>query len=533
MQRLGEILIQQRAVSAEQVQFALLVQRFKGDVLGGVLREYGFISWDTLLKAVSRQIGWPVLSDLFAVDHNMIRRLSIEQWREFCACPVVLDNGRHAIVCGRTYDLKAMDALQSMFKQEDVLWLLASTSQIYNVLKNTHGIEQGLFHHDLKADDLNEVLDALLSEAVYLGVTDIHLEASIDALEIRWRLDGVLHPVHAMDKRSAIKLVNIVVHRADVAISDFGHIHDAHFNFSYQGRDVDIRVSHLPSLYGSSVVLRILDKGKSVLGLRDLKFNEQSLALIEDDLRKPYGMTLVVGPTGCGKTTTLYAMLNQMKSIHRKIVTVEDPVELRMPLLTQMQVNTKKGIGFSQSVRAFLRHDPNVILIGEIRDAETAKEAVRAALTGHKVLATMHTYQPIEAILRLVDLGIPLIHLAHVLSMVTTQRLVRILCPHCKTTQELNQESLREYERKFCDSTAQVIFKAQGCERCFGGYKGRQVITQVMGLGQETFAMIAQGDFINLQNHYQQSPEPKMVDDLKRLLHEGVIDLDEAVRVIG
>jgi len=301
----------------------------------------------------------------------------------------------------------------------------------------------------------------------------------------------------------------------------------------YLNRDVDVRVSHIPCINGPSLVLRLLDKNKTAVGLSALGFIPQHLALIRSHLMKPEGIILIVGPTGCGKTTTLYGMLNDLKSISRKIITIEDPVEIESSLMTQVQISHKRQITFGHAVRAFLRHDPNMILIGEIRDQETAREALRAAMTGHKVFATVHANRPVDAILRLNDLGIPYSHLAGNLTMIITQRLLRRLCPFCTIHKSFLKDQLEPYERPYIEEDDQGISLAQGCDQCIHGFKGRIAAAEILAVNDEIETLIGEGDITGIRQYLKQGQYRTLFHDARQFIREGITSIEEAVRVLG
>ena len=282
-------------------------------------------------------------------------------------------------------------------------------------------------------------------------------------------------------------LVNVVFSRAEITVSEFYKFHDARFSHTYLNHTVDIRVSCIPSIFGPCLVLRLLDITKTLINLENLGFYNTHLETISRIAKKPHGIIIVAGPTGSGKTTTLYAILNKLKNISAKVITIEDPVEIKMPLINQVQINEKQDITFAHATRAFLRHDPNIILIGEIRDPDTAKEAIRASLTGHKVLSTLHTNTAIDSIYRLNDLGIDLSHIANSVLAVISQRLVRKLCPFCKRRVTIKKEALPESFREEFEKDIDDIrvYKARGCPHCQGGYKGRTVIAEILRVRRE------------------------------------------------
>jgi type IV pilus assembly protein PilB len=279
--------------------------------------------------------------------------------------------------------------------------------------------------------------------------------------------------------------------------------------------------------------LRLLDITKTLVNLENLGFYNTHLETINRITKKPHGVIIVAGPTGSGKTTTLYAILNKLKDLSTKVITIEDPVEIKMPLANQVQINEKQDITFAHATRAFLRHDPNIILIGEIRDPDTAKEAIRASLTGHKVLSTLHTNTAIDSIYRLNDLGVDLSHIANSVLAVISQRLVRKLCPFCKRRVSIKKEALPEsFRGEFeKDIDALRVYKARGCPYCHEGYKDRTVIAEILRFDEDVRDMVSRGRLDQLKAREKDGPSLKK--DVLRLIREGVTSFEEAERIVG
>jgi len=281
-------------------------------------------------------------------------------------------------------------------------------------------------------------------------------------------------------------------------------------------------------------VLRLLDKARTSIPLKNLGYSQHNWKLIKQAIKAPHGIILVTGPTGCGKSTTLYAMLNHIKTVEKKILTVEDPVEMNHSLMTQLQVNPHQALTFGKAIRAFLRQDPDIILVGEIRDNETATEAIRASITGHQIFSTLHTNDPVSAILRLKDLGIEAINIASCLNAVVSQRLVRKLCPHCKKGSTAFKSELDPIEAKYFTKDTQTVYAAVGCNKCNNGYWGRTVVAEVCLLDNKIKDLIGRDLIGEIQRLLLCDPDHQtMFDDMRSLLEDGVTSLEEAVRVLG
>ena len=533
--RLGHILLQQGLIDDQKLEFCLKVQKNNGgERIGKVLKHYNFINEDQIANALAKQIGWDVYSGDYQLDEAMFTLFGRQFMLERMVFPAGTRDGT-VFVLARTDDMATTDMIQARLNTK-ARFCIGSELRLRQALEKIVSREKNL-KEDVRVpveDDLVIWLEKHLDSAIAKGATDIHIEASEKAVEIRLRIDGILYFVDSLRLDHLPRLVNVVFHKSDVTISDFGHFHDARFIHRHLNCTVDVRVSHIPSVYGSSIVLRLLDQSKASIALTSLGYSQKQWESIEASLVKPEGITLIVGPTGCGKTTTLYSMLNHLKSISRKIISIEDPVEMHLPLMVQVQTNDKREITFGNAVRAFLRHDPNIILIGEIRDKETAQEALRAAMTGHKVFATLHANRPVDAILRLHDLGVPYTHMAGNINMIATQRLLRRLCPICKIGRDVFKSKLLVHERKHLEQEEQEIFAAHGCSQCEGGFHGRTIVAEVLAISNDIEGMIGEGDITGLRKYLNSCHDYiTLFDDARRLIKEGTTSIGEAARILG
>lgn len=390
-----------------------------------------------------------------------------------------------------------------------------------------------------KAEDLLEsendapiirLLNALFSEAIKKLASDIHVETFEDRLLIRFRIDGVLRIVLEPPSILAPLLISRIKVMAKLDIAEKRLPQDGRISLHIAGRVVDVRVSTLPSTHGERVVLRLLDKKAGRLDLTDLGMSEQTLQVIQKVISKPHGIILVTGPTGSGKTTSLYAMLSQLNDSTRNILTVEDPVEYYLPGIGQTQVNIKANMTFARALRAMLRQDPDVVMVGEIRDLETAEIAVQASLTGHLVLSTLHTNSAAGAITRLQDMGIEPFLLASSLICVMAQRLVRLLCPACKKQRYLDASEAKLLN--VLENQAPVIFDAMGCEQCSGtGYSGRSGIYEIIMIDEDLRNMIHEKSSELRMELYARTLLPSIRQDGYRRVLAGETTLEEVLRV--
>lgn len=374
------------------------------------------------------------------------------------------------------------------------------------------------------------LINAILGEAIKEGASDIHIETFEKRLVVRFRIDGVLREVLEPKRELATLLVSRIKVMARLDIAEKRIPQDGRISLKVGGREVDIRVSTLPSANGERVVMRLLDKQAGRLSLKHLGMRERDYQLMEENVRKPHGIILVTGPTGSGKTTTLYASLVSLNDHTRNILTVEDPIEYNLEGIGQTQVNTKVDMTFARGLRAILRQDPDVVMVGEIRDKDTAEIAVQASLTGHLVLSTLHTNSAIGAISRLVDMGVEPFLLASSLLGVLAQRLVRVLCPHCKqaycpTSSELSALGLEAAQ-------APTLYRAQGCEQCHQqGYKGRTGIYELVIFDEALRNMVHTAAGEQQMTRHARSMGPSIRDDGLRKVLEGITSLEEVLRV--
>ena len=500
--RLGDLLVTQRIVSSEQLRHALEEQKRSGRKLGRVLVEQGHASEEQICEAISRQLGIPFVNlKHYNFRLDVVRSLPETQARRFRA--IVLEDRGTSFLVGMAdpTDLFAFDGVQRLLGREVELAvvaesvLFATIDRVYRRTEEISGLAREL-ERDIGeayvdfgaaapgAEDapVAKLLQSVFEDAVQVNASDVHVEPQEGKLQIRFRIDGTLNPQTEADPRIAPALALRLKLMAGLDISEKRLPQDGRLAVNVRDRRIDVRLSTMPSQYGETVVMRLLNRQTSLQPLERLGMPADMLSAFHDVIRRTAGMVLVTGPTGSGKTTTLYAALAELNTPERKIITVEDPVEYRMPGITQVQVNEKIDLTFARVLRSTLRQDPDVILVGEIRDPETAQIGLRAALTGHLVFSTLHTKDAASTPLRLIDMGTPPYMVAGSLHAVLAQRLVRLVCEGCAEDARLGPEE----ERWLASLPAPLpagatLRRGRGCSHCNGiGHLGRTGVYELL-----------------------------------------------------
>ncbi len=500
------ILLSSKKISEKSLEEFKKNSLQSGKYMGKALVDHGYIHVQTLLEILSQNLKIPLLkSSDFPKDKMPVEGLDLSDsyLKEKLILPLQADENVLTITAYDPFDWNTFEDLKLSTGKELIL-NLSSEEDIMEGIEMFYGV--GGSAMDRMVDNINEeegvdadfdiestehirdmaseapvikLVNHILNQAIEIGASDIHLEPFSDDMILRYRIDGILHDFEAPPKRLQSAIITRIKIMAKLDISERRLPQDGRIRIKTQGKDIDIRVSTLPTLYGESVVMRILDRGNIVVNLDSLGFPEKQLAQYQKLIHKPYGKILVTGPTGSGKTTTLYGSLEKINTPDKKIVTIEDPVEYQLRGVNQIHVKSSIGLTFANGLRSIVRQDPDVIMIGEIRDSETAEIAIQAALTGHLVLSTVHTNDAAGAITRLQDMGIESFLISSALLGILAQRLVRVICPHCKTQQDISGETLAELGIK---SSGDIhAYHGTGCKECNGtGYRGRMGIYEIL-----------------------------------------------------
>ncbi len=541
---LGALLKKQGLLTEQELQFALTEQKATGEKLGECLLRLGIITDAELAFALAKQTDVPFI-DLksFSPDKEAIRKIPAHIARTQKILPLRMNGNQMEVATADPYDINVSQIILRATGLVARLFVGAKGEIEKLVERHYYLIEHPIDEDISKAInllsqrpgaeiDVSSLTDLILTSAVIQRATDVHITPSDRSCRIMFRIDGVLDARYVFPHQIHNKLITNLKVKAGMDISEQRKPQDGRMSFEFLGDSFDVRVSTVKTNFGENMVLRLLpSKGESLLNLEQLGFGKEQLSQIESLFSKPFGMVLVTGPTGSGKTTTLYAALRRQNAIEKNIVTVEDPIEYQFLMIRQTQVNAKAGYTFASAIRTFLRQDPDVILVGEIRDSETASLATRAAITGHLVLSTLHTNSAIGAVARLKDLEISPYLLSTSLSGIIAQRLVRRLCPYCKVPSRPT-----EFESSYFDIPPErEIFRRGSCNQCRNtGYMGRTVVAEVLGFSGKMLKKIASDEPISeiLSQARSEGFSPLKTQARQKIL-DGVTSPEEVRRVVG
>ncbi|EJG0701150.1 MSHA biogenesis protein MshE [Vibrio parahaemolyticus] len=551
--RLGDLLVEEGIVSEDQIQQALSAQRSTGQKLGDALIDLGFITEKQMLEFLSQQLGLPLI-DLgrAPVDADAVQILPEVHARRLRAMVVARNGDTLRVAMSDPADLFTQESLMNLLGEYNLEFIIASERQLissfdryYRRTKEIASFAEQLQaeHQDVQSFDYGideadseevtvvKLVNSMFEDAVQVGASDIHIEPDDKVLRLRQRVDGVLHETILNEVNIASALVLRLKLMAHLDISEKRLPQDGRFNIKVRGQSIDIRMSTLPTQYGESVVMRLLNQSSGLRPLEESGLPLELLARLRRQLSRPHGMILVTGPTGSGKTTTLYGALSELNEPGKKIITAEDPVEYRLPRITQVQINSKIDLTFSRVLRTFLRQDPDIILIGEMRDQETVEIGLRAALTGHLVLSTLHTNDAVDSALRMIDMGAPGYLVASAVRAVVAQRLVRRVCPDCKTQDHLDESRQQWLAGRFPNQVGVTFHKGAGCQNCnLTGYRGRIGVFEMLELEHEMMDKLRANDAVGFAQAARRSENYKpLLASAMELALQGAVSLDEVM----
>ena len=549
----GELLVRAGKLAPRDLERALAAQREMGGALDSVLVSLGLVSEPDAAHALAEHLALPfVPADAFPETPAEPGGLLPDFLRAHRVLPLRVEDGQLHVAMRAPQDAFVVKALHltTGLRVHPAVGLASDIDKALERYLNEGGDEdeaddaQGVGEGD--AGDFVEHLRDLASEApvirlvntiigrvIELRASDIHLEPFDDGLHVRYRIDGVLQPGEVVPPQQGAAVSSRVKLLAHLDIAERRLPQDGRIKTRVKGRELDLRVSTVPTVHGESVVMRVLDRASVRFGLEDMGFEKDTLARFNQLISRPHGILLVTGPTGSGKTTTLYAALAKLDSTTQKIITVEDPVEYQLEGINQIQVHTQINLTFANALRSILRQDPDIIMIGEMRDGETAQIAVQSSLTGHLVLSTLHTNTAASAVVRMQDMGVERYLITSTVNGVLSQRLVRRLCPHCRTPVQPPPELLRSSGLERFVAPGAPIYEPKGCDHCRGsGYQGRTGIHELLVVDEAMRSAILQGqDASSLQAVAIKAGMYTLYDDGLRKVAAGVTSLDELLRV--
>lgn len=554
--RIGELLLRKRLITEEQLQEALEAQRSNPVPLGAALMKLGYISEDVLLETLAQAANvrsWKLAEH--PPKPEALEKLPPTICHAHRVLPVDIIGDTLILAVADPDDVGAIDMVRYATRMS-IEPVLADRERLQKAIEGAYGgakaveqlVAQALVDFQVEGTKkerepaaLTEaetrpvvgLVNQILADAIRMGASDIHVEPRYDRIDVRYRIDGQLRRVKEIPPDLLPMLITRIKIMAELDIVEWRVPQDGRISVNIDGRGVDLRVSVLPNHHGQRIVFRVLDKATSLKKLEELGFSRTNLNIFRSLVKKPYGLFLVTGPTGSGKTTTLYGALNEMRDESNNVMTCEDPIEYELDGVNQSQVNEKVGLTFARQLRAILRQDPDIVLVGEIRDAETAEIAVRASITGHMVLSTLHCNDAPSAIPRLVDMGIDPYMLSTSLVGTMSQRLVRKICPVCRVPRaptSAEQELFEAYEV----SGVTMIFDHKGCVQCSGtGFRGRQAVHEIMPVTPLVARLIAaRADIDSVMRAAAEHGYSPMQDRALEMVTSGKTSLEEARRVV-
>ncbi len=555
--RLGEILIERGKLDAATLERALRLQQESGERLGALLVTLGVVAQRDVAEALAVQLALPLVDVASYPEFPILEeRVSPRFLREARALPLREDDAEVALAMADPTDEYTIGAFE-MVTGRAVRPMVAIPTELEAALERLYGTgksaqSQVIGDVETRVDELAfdadvqqlkdlaseapviRLVSLLITNALDMRASDIHVEPFENRLAVRYRVDGVLHDVESPPKRLAAAVISRIKIMASLDIAERRLPQDGRIRLRVQGKEIDLRVSTVPTMHGESVVMRILDKGGVALDFQKLGFADDTLKAFIDVLMQPHGILLVTGPTGSGKTTTLYTALDRLNQPDVKILTVEDPVEYQMVGINQIQVKPQIDLTFANALRSIVRQDPDVIMIGEIRDLETAQIAVQSALTGHLVMSTVHTNDAASTVNRLLDMGVDDYLLTSTMIGILAQRLVRKLCPHCKEPYEALPEMVAQLGlRKFTGGNDVTLHHAKGCAQCSNtGYMGRFCILEMLPMTDPLRSLVMKHATSNeLKAEAQREGMVSMYEDGMRKAISGMTTFEEVLRV--
>lgn len=555
--QIGQILVNEGKLDPDDLDLAIREHKKTGDRLGQVLIKMGLLNEEDVLKALSKQLGIPFirLGDI-EIDPAIIARIPAKLVTHYNLVPLEENNGLMRIALNDPLDIHMLDDLRLTLKAE-IEPVICTSRDIVEAIRKYYGIGadtvEGMIEDKgtgvdevqiAKSEDIEEMaedasivrfVNQIIAEAIRDRSTDIHFEPFEDELRIRYRIDGILYEaqIPAQIKRFQSAILSRIKIMSEMNIAERRLPQDGKIRIVMGEEDFDLRVSTVPTPYGESISVRILNRSSSFISLKNLGFEQEHLDILHKIIQKPHGIILVTGPTGSGKSTTLYAALSEINQVDKKIITIEDPIEYRLRGVTQIQVNTQIGLNFASILRNILRQDPDILMVGEIRDQETAEIAIRTALTGHLVFSTLHTNDATSAVTRLLDMGIEPFLVSSTVEGMLAQRLVRVLCIECKAIYTPDEMLLNRVNLEKDDISGIDFYRNVGCDTCrYTGFVGRTAVYEIVQLNEALRRLIVARTPANIikQQAIKDGLRPLRQSGWKKV-KAGITTIDEVLRV--
>jgi len=531
--KIGEILLYSGKIDSQQLKIALQEQEISGKKIGEILEEKGWVTSDDIVEVLEYQLGFPRVDlSKYEVNEKVVNILPEQIVRKYILIPIDKHEDKLVIAMADPLNFYAVDDVK-LYTKMDLETVIATQSDIEALIDKyyTAGVSKRVLQEfdsvnnqyddeyvekeqaEVASAPIVRLINTLFEQALKMRASDIHLEPGIEDIRVRFRIDGDLTEIMRIPRFNLSAIVTRIKILGKMNIAEKRIPQDGRVESIINGKPIDMRISSLPTVYGEKIVIRLLDKESFNFTKEKLGFTEYELTKFDKILSQPYGMILVTGPTGSGKTTTLYTVLKELNTVEKNIITVEDPVEYKLEGINQVQVNVKAGLTFASGLRSILRQDPDIIMVGEIRDSETAEIAVRAAITGHLVLSTLHTNDSPSTIARLIDMGIEPYMVSSSVIGVVSQRLVKLLCPKCKESYIASETQKRMLG---VEDESLVLHKPVGCNSCNKGYKGRAAVHEIMPINEEMRRLI------DLNSNTDKLREQAIKDGMTTLLQSAV-----------
>lgn len=551
---LGTWLVNEGVITQKQLEDALEYQRMnpgKTGVLGKTLIHLGYCTEDDIARIIAKQAGVPLVSlEKFQIEASAVATVPVEVMKRYRALPIGFKEGKLMVAMQKPTDIMAIDDLR-VLTGYDILPVFSSDSELEVAIekysRSTMEFDKGEEEvvqteeivstpEDNEQKPAVQLANMILSQAVSAKASDVHIERYEKNMRVRFRIDGVLHDVMEPPVKMHASLVSRIKVMANMDIAERRVPQDGRMSLKIEGKQVDIRVASLPTTFGERLTLRLLDSSSKMITLEELGVAPELLSKYQEVIKLPYGFILVTGPTGSGKSTTLYAGLNAVDRVAKNVITIEDPVEYRMEGVNQIQINTQAGLTFESGLRSILRNDPDIIMVGEIRDINTAKIAIEAAMTGHMVFATLHTNDAPGAVSRLTEMGIEPFLTASSLVCVLAQRLARVLCSHCKEAFQVSRQELQKVP-DFPLGTWEhevTLYRPKGCMRCSNtGFRGRIGIFELLFVSEKIQQLIlAKASTREIKRAAMQEGMITLRQDGLHKVKQGITSLEEVLRVV-